>query len=430
MAIFTHLIRLYRKIVTIGMREDLSFGEKLRIQMCNLSILLSILPMVMHLLYNFFGPNELREYLLPLSFFVLLGLSLILNHKGKYLLAKLNGVMTPLFMIATLHVCFGWGMRVEVMYLLFVLLGMFFFKQRAAFIVVGCILLIFALVSLKLILSGPIFEEEILPSAPLGYFLFAVINGAILTSKVLRESIKYRRTTLEQTKTLEAKNEELERFAYISSHDLKSPLRNIHSFAGLLERDLKRGTSENLEEYLDYIKTNSKHMSLLISDILEVSKINKEGDVPKAWVDLNEVVGQVKENLQVELAEKSGHIHCEDLPRYQCNEAQFSLLFQNFIQNGIKYNSAPTPTINIWATQENEDLLVHFQDNGIGIEEEYHDYIFEYFKRLHTLDEYEGTGIGLGLCKKIVEDYEGEIQVASAKDQGSTFTLKLPSLHE
>lgn len=247
-----------------------------------------------------------------------------------------------------------------------------------------------------------------------------------MTAKLLYENYQYNKIGIEQNRILASKNEELERFNYIASHDLKSPLRNIHSFAGLLERDLERGEAKDLPEYLDFIKANAKHMSGLINDILAVSKINKEGAKEKDWVDLNSLLDQVKENLLVELEGKSVQVNSEELPKYLCNESQFSVLFQNLIQNGIKYNEHPKPCINIWSREEKGELQVYFQDNGIGIEEEYHDYIFEYFKRLHTVDEYEGTGIGLGLCKKIVESYEGEISLSSEKDVGSVFMVKLP----
>jgi len=303
---------------------------------------------------------------------------------------------------------------------------MYFFRSKVAFIMGALVLGIYLFVAIYLTINGSIFTVEILPSAPFGYFFFASISGTLMTAKLLYENYQYNKIGIDQNKVLASKNEELERFNYIASHDLKSPLRNIHSFAGLLERDLERGEKEDLLEYLDFIKANAKHMSVLINDILAVSKINKEGDKEKDWVDLDSLLEQVKENLKVEIEGKSVQVNSEKLPEYLCNESQFLVLFQNLIQNGIKYNEHPEPNVNIWSSEENGQLHLHFQDNGIGIEEEYHEYIFEYFKRLHTVDEYEGTGIGLGLCKKIVQAYEGEIVVVSEKDEGSTFTMKLP----
>lgn len=426
MGIFNFFPNLYHKASKIGVTQELSFGAKLRIEMCNISAVVGLLPILVHILYNLMGPKELRGFLYPVLFACIFVLTLILNHNRRYFFAKLNSVMSPLLLVAFAHMLYGWGLRPEVMYLLFIMFSMYFFRLRTAYMVGGTILAIFIFVAIRLSIYGPIYEVEILSSAPFGLFIFAMVNGGILTSKVLRENMKYRKNSLEQNKKLEFKNEELERFSYIASHDLKSPLRNIFSFAGLLERDLDRGAYDNLKEYLDYIKTNATHMSGLISDILEVSKIDNEEMEDKEWVDLNALLGQVKTSLFLELQEKSAQISCQKLPSYYCNESQFSLLFQNFIQNGIKYNETAQPTINIWSGEEDGQMLLHFQDNGIGIEEEYHDYIFEYFRRLHNQEEYEGTGIGLGLCKKIVQKYKGEILISSEKGQGSTFTLKLP----
>ena len=426
MGIFTYFSRLYRKASKIGITDELSFGAKLRIEMCNISTLLSLVPIFVHLFYNTIGPQEFRGFIFPLCFACVYLSTLWLNQQKKYFMAKLNSVIPPMLLISFAHVGYGWGIRPEGIYLLFMLFSMYFFKRKTAFKVVGGMLIVFVLVSIRLEIYGPLSDVEVLPSAPFNLFAFALVNGGILTSMVLRENLKYRKNSNEKNRMLEFKNEELERFSYIASHDLKSPLRNIFSFAGLLERDLQRGNEDNLEEYLSYIKTNAKHMSGLIADILQVTKIDNEETGDKDWVDLNLLLEQVKANLFLELKEKSAQISSQDLPSLYCNESQFSLLFQNFIQNGIKYNENSQPTINIWSTEEAEQVYVHFQDNGIGIEEEYHDYIFEYFRRLHNLDQYEGTGIGLGLCKKIVQNYQGEISVFSEKDKGSTFTVKLP----
>lgn len=221
-------------------------------------------------------------------------------------------------------------------------------------------------------------------------------------------------------------NAELDQFTYIASHDLKSPLRNIISFSDLLELKLKRGKTDEAIDHLAFIKSSAKQMKFLIEDILEFSKIDKGDNTKKELIDLNKIVDKVSKTLKQEIDEKRANIIHEELPFYFCNEVQVSLLFQNLIQNGIKYNTSKVPIIKIKSTNEKGILKIYFKDNGIGIEEEYHEKIFEFFKRLHSSNQFEGTGIGLGLCNKIVQSMDGKISLKSVIGTGSEFIIELP----
>ena len=234
-------------------------------------------------------------------------------------------------------------------------------------------------------------------------------------------------------KNLENKNEELirvnaelDQFTYIASHDLKSPLRNVISFSDLLEMKLKRGKYDDAFELLAFIKNGAKQMKYLIEDILEMTMIDNEENNKKEVVDLNNIVTKIKQTLNQEIKEKEAVIIHGELPCHFCNKIKISLLFQNLIQNGIKYNTSPIPTIEILATKNMGSLELHFKDNGIGIDPAYHEKIFDFFKRLHNKNEYEGTGIGLGLCKKIVQKIGGKISLNSLPGEGSTFSVLLP----
>ncbi|MEM9819643.1 MAG: ATP-binding protein [Bacteroidota bacterium] len=230
----------------------------------------------------------------------------------------------------------------------------------------------------------------------------------------------------DKNQQLKETTEQLERFTYIASHDLKSPLRTIVGFLSLMEMDIEKANYSNLKEHMKFAKSGAKQMNYLIQDILELSTLDSSNKKEKNWIDLNEVILKVINNLKEDIEKKNAQILLKKLPAYYCNEVEFLLLFQNLIQNGIKYNKSDRVTIDIWTTQKGDRQFIHFKDNGIGISEEYHHSIFEFFKRLHTNKEYQGTGIGLGLCKKIVLKYGGQIHVASSLGAGTTFNLELP----
>jgi len=263
---------------------------------------------------------------------------------------------------------------------------------------------------------------------PYDEFLVFLISSSWL-GKILITFIKDRENlivNLQNNNTkLKQTTEELERFTYIASHDLKSPLRTINSFIGLIERDIRRKNFDNLPERMRFVKSGAQQMNTLVEDILEISTLNNPEQRKRKKVDLNEVLAKVQVNLTDDINSKNAVVVAETLPSFYCDEAEFLLLFQNMIQNGIKYNESEQPIINISTEKTKNQLLISFKDNGIGIEDEYHEQIFQFFKRLHTCEKYQGTGLGLGLCKKIVNSYGGKIEVDSVTGEGSTFRIKL-----
>ncbi|MBK8565748.1 MAG: hypothetical protein IPN76_20995 [Saprospiraceae bacterium] len=231
----------------------------------------------------------------------------------------------------------------------------------------------------------------------------------------------------QKNQVLMATKEELERFTNIASHDLKSPLRNISSFIGLIERDIKRGNTENLLGNLEFAKKGAQQMHHLVQGILEISSVNQNAFVKKDQYSLSQLLEDAVTNLRLEIAEKNAVVQYGALPDYHCNDVEMTLLFQNLVQNGIKYNKSPQPAISITAEQIDGHLKLSFTDNGIGIEPQFHSYVFEHFKRLHSSQEYMGTGLGLSLCQKIVQKHKGEIQLISALGKGSQFVVVLPN---
>ncbi|MCC6723781.1 MAG: GHKL domain-containing protein [Saprospiraceae bacterium] len=251
-------------------------------------------------------------------------------------------------------------------------------------------------------------------------WIFSMLGKRDKEKKRLIQSLE------EKNKTLKATSEELERFTFIASHDLKSPLRNISSFLGLIERDMKRGDTTNFYQNLEFARKGAQQMHYLIQGILEISNINQDQFAHRANYDLGQLMEIAITGLRLEIAEKNAWVQLSSMPEYFCNDIEFTLLFQNLIQNGIKYNTSLQPKVSIHSKQDNEQLKIIFEDNGIGIEPKYHSYIFEHFKRLHTQSDYAGTGLGLSLCKKIVEKHGGSISLSSELGKGSQFIVALP----
>ncbi len=418
---------VYRKLIRTGITEDLSFSESLRIELCNMTIICALPLISIFLIYNVFvGISIKQNIIIGLIWITIDGIALTLNYFKRYFLAKLFVITTSLFYLAGLHFLFGAAFRPESMYLLMVLSSCYFFNGRWAFIMSLLVVLTYSFIHyIHLSTPAPI-AHEMVPHVPLFYFAFSIIFVVALTSRLLLETARYNRITTTQNQVLEEKNEALKRFSYIASHDLKSPLRIMVSFSELAEIELQRDDKAKAIEYLQFVKSNGKDMATLIEDILEVTKINNNTPEKKAWVDLNRIVRKVILILRQEIEEKDAIVNIGDLPLFYCNETRFIILFQNLIQNGIKYNRSSVPSVNIHSKIENNQIYIYFKDNGIGIDPKYHEQIFEYFKRLHNKSQYSGTGIGLGLCKKIIHNYNGRITIDSTLGKGTTFTIELP----
>jgi len=241
-------------------------------------------------------------------------------------------------------------------------------------------------------------------------------------------ALKKAATQLQQSnKELQETNTELERFVYIASHDLKSPLVNVINFLNLIQNRLdKQDTDKEMKQYTKFALTGAQQMNHLIEDVLEFSRLKPIPFSATDLVDLNEAVHNARQILQPIISTKNARIRVANLPTIVGETSQIQQLFQNLIENGIKYNKSKTPTISIESTIQKNSFQIIVTDNGIGINEAYQKKVFEMFKRLHTSQEYEGTGIGLAVCKKIMNQYSGDIQLTSEEGVGSRFILTFP----
>lgn len=224
---------------------------------------------------------------------------------------------------------------------------------------------------------------------------------------------------------LERSNKALEEYAYVASHDLSEPLRMVSSFLQLLERKYKAGLDEKAHEYIHFAVDGAKRMQVLIKDLLHYSRVGMS-NTPFERVDCQALVAQVWQDLHVTVEENKARLACDDLPAIHGDRLQMQQLFQNIIANGIKFHGQHPPEIAVRAVRDGEFARFTIADNGIGIDPDHATRIFIIFQRLHTREQYSGTGIGLAVCKKIVDRHGGEIWVESQEGAGSRFCFTLP----
>lgn len=221
--------------------------------------------------------------------------------------------------------------------------------------------------------------------------------------------------------SLERSNQELEHFAYVASHDLQEPLRKIGSFTELLARKYQDRLDDKAGTYISYIVDGAHRMQILINDLLSFSRVTTKGR-EFAAVDCNQLLSRVQRDLELAVQESGARLKVQELPTVVADEVQLGQVFQNLIVNAIKYrNQDQAPEIEVVARKSGDEWVFSVSDNGIGIEAQHFERVFQLFQRLHTREEYSGTGIGLALCKKIVERHGGHIWVESTPGQGSTF---------
>ncbi len=265
---------------------------------------------------------------------------------------------------------------------------------------------------------------------PLGIWFALTVYG---TSKghfvVVFDNISERKAAearLQQTLAeLERSNKDLEQFAYVASHDLQEPLRMVSSYTQLLGKRYEGQLDEKARKYIAYAVDGAVRMQRLINDLLTFSRVGTRGQA-LADSDTHAILGEAIANLGAAIAETNALITSDDLPVVCTDASQLSLVFQNLISNGIKFHGTTPPRVHVSAQDRGSEWMFSVRDNGIGIEPQYASRLFVIFQRLHTREAYPGTGIGLALCKRIVERHHGRIWFESEPGTGSTFYFTLP----
>jgi light-regulated signal transduction histidine kinase (bacteriophytochrome) len=247
--------------------------------------------------------------------------------------------------------------------------------------------------------------------------------------KELEDNILQRKRAEEalskQTQELARSNTELERFAYIASHDLQEPLRTVISYVQLLKKRYSDKLGADADEFIAFTVDGVHWMQSLINALLTYSRIDR-GPKETQTTDLNAVAARALMNLQEAIRENKAEISCDQLPTVKADSSQMEQLFQNLIGNAVKFHSSVPPRVHISVKSGKNEWILSVSDNGIGIAPQHMGRIFEIFQRLHSRKEYSGTGIGLAVCKKIVEYHGGRIWVESHLDKGSTFHFTIP----
>jgi two-component system, chemotaxis family, sensor kinase Cph1 len=228
------------------------------------------------------------------------------------------------------------------------------------------------------------------------------------------------------TQELARSNKELEEFAYVASHDLQEPLRMVSSYLSLLERRYKGKLDSDADEFIHFAVDGAKRMQQLIKDLLTYSRVGTRGK-PFVPTDGYQSLAAALDNLQIAIQEQGAIITHDPLPTVKADGSQLTQLFQNLIGNAIKFHGAEKPQIHISAEEKDGEWEFAVKDNGIGIAPENFERIFVIFQRLHTREEYPGTGIGLSVCKRIVERHGGRIWLESEAGKGTTFHFTLPA---
>ncbi len=273
-------------------------------------------------------------------------------------------------------------------------------------------------------------DRKALPSYTVMTHKAGVLFQNLKTTRQLKEKIEDRKRIekklAERAFELMRSNSDLEEFAYIASHDLKAPVRTISSFSQLLERNYGHLLDGEAEEYLRFVVEGTNQINQLIDDLLQYSRISRSrGELEE--VDFNQLMDIVQKNIVSTIKENNAQIIVANLPTVSANYLNMIQLVQNLISNAIKFRKKEeAPIIEVGVQEDEHNHIFTIADNGIGIDEEYKNKVFAIFQRLHNRGEYEGTGIGLAICKKIVERHKGRIWFTSKPNRGTKFYFTLP----
>ena len=253
-----------------------------------------------------------------------------------------------------------------------------------------------------------------------------LLDKLMLKNEELESVVEQRTIALEESNMdLTRSNKDLEQFASAASHDLQEPLRMVSNFLQILERQFSEKLGDEGRQYIHFAVDGANRMSKLVESLLQFSRLGKAGNELRK-TDLNNIIHSKVLDLSKRIEEKNASILLYELPHeVLCEPNQTAQLFFNLINNGIKFNKNENPQITIKSEEHQDHWLFSVEDNGIGIDQKYKEQVFEVFQRLHRKEEFEGTGIGLSLCKRIVNLHKGEIWFDSEKDKGTTFYFTL-----
>jgi signal transduction histidine kinase len=423
-----------KRVLGIGVTDSIPPGEERYIRFTNIEALFTLAGVAIYVFYSLC----VGQYLLGLVQAANMMLALIvfwLNYKQHYKTARMVFLFTlnSIILFDASYIGPKSGIQ-DFFYISYTIPFLLFNVRDYKYIITGVLCAVFAYNAFPYV--HPSFAAynfdvatQLQISRMNSYVIFTLFGGAVYvltyynfkTEAKLEES---NRKLEEQALELKRSNEDLEQFAYIISHDLKAPVRNISGFMGLLKRQLGEA-SDNTKELVDMSKQSAERLGKQIDDMLSYCKLDRNLP-PVGVVDLNQMVRTIKMEMGEKVTEKNAEIIVErELPVLDdVHSSMLHHVFQNLIANGIKFNTGK-PEVRINYTELNGIFTFRVSDNGIGIPMEYKSKLFQMFKRLHTVNQFEGTGIGLAVCKKIVDYYHGEIWFESEPEKGTTFFFTL-----
>jgi signal transduction histidine kinase len=426
------LRKLWRMISKLGITPQMPNVERIRVTFLNQAAFTVFTIQILLLFNQIFIYRDQPTFLL---YILIAGSGSILLFQYFDLLKIARAVLNiayPLLMFITL-IQYGPDLNGEYTFFIFFLTSLLFYEER--WIQISLVAFNMGLFLLSFYLNTgeqhPL-AHKITPADPTAIFLATGLCITIIVSLFVRENKKHEAKMQHLLSVLRQKNEdlektykELENFADITSHDLRAPLRTIHSFVTLLTRDIERGKSQNLPKYFKYIKGGAQKMYTLIEDILSFSKMEHLSNQPTRLTDLNLMLEEVVEEIKAKYSKKI-QLTTNRIPIVVINPAGWRIMLRNIIENAVKYNDSPEVQLKISSSLKDHAFKLSIYDNGIGIADDYHDQIFDMFTRLHTDDSYSGSGLGLSICKKIVDKMNGRIEVDSVVGEGTCFSIIIP----
>ncbi len=414
---------LWYRFSNIGINRYQLRGKELRkTRLLNRFTTVVCLTVTVSFLFQFIthqiikGEFNINVYLMFLSY-IPLGLIYIFHTKKHFVLARVFFIVYNLLATIFWAVLIGQDAGVDRTFLVFPIAVMVFFEKfKTQFLFILLIILTYFITRFLYGLVDPFLGGNLNPLSVYPIFAFQTFLAFVLL-------LFHKREVNIAEENLKQKNSELEQFTRAASHDMKEPARSIAAFSSLIRSRHSNEISKQVSEYLEFIESSSKRMLDLLNDLLTYATTGVIME-KMSVVDLNNVLEESLENLDAQINDTGAQINRTDLPQINGYKNYLIQLFQNIISNGIKFQPKDqVPVLIIYTSKESRKLKITFEDNGIGIESEFLNSIFENFKRLHTKSEYDGTGLGLATCRKIVKIHNGQIGIESKPGVGTKIHL-------
>lgn len=429
------IFQQWSNISELGMPDNPNQLEVFRIKMCNTTCFLIILICILYCSL-FLYQNKIIEII---PYILTIGVSVVclyLNYQKRYLANRFLMTLTVNALIFYTLIYAGYDIQSQMFFIILMATSFLLFKNSyIPFFFLVLVSVMHIIIYTYVLKYGPINEGSRIYIGEYINFIIALATAANLSHLLYKELKIYEKRNidaLEEIKQsnvqLHNKNKQLENIIYATSHDLQEPLRNIQNMANLVVQNVKND-DELTQQSIQYLNASTDRMSNMITSIMEYAKIGHE-KVPE-WVDVDELLEEVKLDLDWQIKENKAVVKSEKLPKILAYRNELRSLVQNLLSNAIKFRHIERhPIIKIIYEKSADCYTFGVSDNGIGVDKKHFDAVFQMFKRLHTQQQYNGTGIGLAHCRKVVELHEGNIWIESNTPYGSTFHFTIKRYEE